>query len=388
MKVIHVITGLGNGGAEALLLAILNNDPENFHVVISLTDSGYYGKAIEGLGIELHCLEMSRYPFSPRPYLKLYRLIRLIGPDVIQCWMYHANIIGGIIGKLSGNRVVWSIHQAHADVKRNGFRNGLVIRFGALLSYFVPNLTIYCSQLAYSEHLNIGFNKNYSFIVHNGVDTNKFKLLEDKKRFLLRRKLFEIDPNILIIGMVARYTHEKDFPNLFEALSICAECELEFILVLVGKGITPNNLELMILIEKYKMTERVRLLGLQDNVPEIMAALDMHVMSSSVEGFGNVVAEAMACGTPAIGTQTGAICEMIGSLGWTVPIKNPSKLANSINKAVHERIMTPELWEARRRLCREKIQKSFSIQSMVESLRSFWNSDYQKKGKNKQKGAY
>lgn len=387
MKVIHVITGLGNGGAEALLVALLNNDAKNFHIVISLTDSGHYGKAIEEMGVELHCLNMGRYPLSPISYLKLYRFMRLKRPDVIQCWMYHANIIGGIIGKLSANRVIWSIHQAHTDIKRNGFRNALVIRACALLSYMVPNIVIYCSKLAHSEHLKVGFNNSLSFVIHNGVDTKKFKPLEDTHRALVRQRLFGVDSNLSIIGMVARYTHEKDFPNLFEALRICAEYEFEFILVLVGKGMTPKNLELMTLIKKFGITERVRLLGLQDNVPEIMAALDLHVMSSSVEGFGNVVAEAMACGTPAIGTQTGAIYEMIGFLGWIVPIKNAPELANAINRALHERMTAPELWQARRGLCRERIEQSFSIKTMVSAMRLFWSSDNKTSDTNNQKRA-
>jgi glycosyltransferase involved in cell wall biosynthesis len=261
---------------------------------------------------------------------------------------------------------------------RNGFRNFLIIRFGALLSYLLPNSVIFCSKLALTTHLKVGFNESISIVIHNGVDTKIFKPFEDKERVLLRDRLFGIKSDLAIIGMVARYTQEKDFSNLFEALSIYSKHNSEYTLLLVGKGMTPENFELMSLAKKYGITEYVRLLGLKNNVPEIMAALDIHVMSSSVEGFGNVVAEAMACETPAIGTQTGAICEMIGASGWVVPVKNAPKLASAINLAIQERVVTPELWQIRRRLCRERIQQYFSIDSMVKSINICWIEDYQK----------
>jgi glycosyltransferase involved in cell wall biosynthesis len=71
-----------------------------------------------------------------------------------------------------------------------------------------------------------------------------------------------------------------------------------FVAVLVGTGMTAENPELMQRFAKAGVAGRVRLLGTRPDVPAIMAALDVHVISSSAEAFPNVLAEAMACGTP------------------------------------------------------------------------------------------
>lgn len=373
LKVVHIITGLGNGGAEALLYSVLSNDPDNKHFVISLTDSGRYGDRIIALDIDLYCLHLSRSPLSPYSFLNLYHILCHIQPDLVHCWMYHANLLGGLVSKLAGYPILWSVHQAHADVKRNGLRNALLIRLGGLLSHFVPSAVTYCSEFARVAHLQVGYMGQNSSVLHNGIDLNRFRALSKNERSLIRIEIFGHNPSIPILGMAARYTHEKDFTTLFAALHECMMRDQEFALVLVGNEMEASNQPLLELITQFGLREHVYLLGSRDDIERIIGALDIHILSSYVEGFGNVVAEAMACETPVVGTDTGAVEAMIGTTGWLVPIKNPIAMADALGDALHEMKNFPNMWRERRIRCRGQIKTHFSIESLIQGLHHLWN---------------
>mgnify|MGYP001544361368 CR=1 FL=1 len=105
-----MITGLGNGGAEKVLFRLVTCDGHNEHIVISMMDLGIYGPQLKELGFAVHALEMPRARISMKGLSRLYRLIKSIQPDVIQTWMYHADLIGGIIGRLGGcPAIFWGI---------------------------------------------------------------------------------------------------------------------------------------------------------------------------------------------------------------------------------------------------------------------------------------
>jgi glycosyltransferase involved in cell wall biosynthesis len=372
MKIVHVITGLGNGGAEALLYSLVKNDAGNSHAVVSLTDPGRYGPELEAVGVEVHCLHMGRLPLAPDGYLRLFRILRTIAPDLVQCWMYHANLIGGWVARFAGIPVIWTIHQAHTDIGRNGLRNALVVRVGALFSYLIPGRVSYCSDFARAEHLRAGYARRNAVVIRNGVDVERFRLIADKERAAIRGEVFGLDAEVPVIGMVARYTHEKDCPTLFAALGECHRRGRQFAVVLAGNGMDCSNPELVALVEQAGLRDRVRMLGPRSDVQRIMAALDLHVLSSSVEGFGNVVAEAMACGTPGVGTRTGAVAEMIDTTGWLVPVSSPGELAAAIMAALDELESAPGAWQERRVRCRERIQAEFAIGNAISAFHSCW----------------
>ena len=89
-------------------------------------------------------------------------------------------------------------------------------------------------------------------------------------------------------------------------------------------------------IKKLNLTNNIKLLGTKKNIPQIMNALDIHVLSSISEAFPNVIVEAMACKTPCIATDVGDCRFIIGKSGWVVPHKNSLKLSIAIEKALSE----------------------------------------------------
>lgn len=113
-KVVHIITGLNDGGAEGVLTRLCLHSEQVQHVVISLMDDGKYGPLLARSGVTVHCLGMN--PGKPS-IVRLFRLIRLIRaeqPDAVQTWMYHADLLGGISARLAGvRRVFWEFVTQH-----------------------------------------------------------------------------------------------------------------------------------------------------------------------------------------------------------------------------------------------------------------------------------
>ena len=137
---------------------------------------------------------------------------------------------------------------------------------------------------------------------------------------------------------MARYAKMKDQLTLLKALSLVKLKKVNFLCVMVGTQINRNNLELIHNIKNYKLTKNIKLLGRRDDIVEIMSGIDIYVQSSKYgEGFPNVVAEAMACKTPCVVTNSGDAPFIVGRTGWIVPTNNPKKLASSILNAISEK---------------------------------------------------
>ena len=111
MQVLHIITGLGDGGAEALLYRMCKFDKEHNHIVISLMDEQKYGPLLKEIGVVVHILSFPKGKIKFSGFFKLYKLIKQIKPDVVQTWLDHADMIGGIVARLAGiKNIVWGVH--------------------------------------------------------------------------------------------------------------------------------------------------------------------------------------------------------------------------------------------------------------------------------------
>lgn len=371
MKVIHVITGLGNGGAEGVLYRLCVNDTRNTHIVISLMDEGKYGSLLQAHGIKVYCLHMNRGRLQIDPLLKLWHIFRRHNPDVVQTWMYHADLLGGVVARIAGiRRVYWGIRHTTFDPKTTKLSTILIARMCAILSRIVPTKIVCCAQSAAEVHASIGYTRHKLAVIPNGFDLTRFNL-DDEGGQKLRQQL-GIDASTPLIGMVARFDPQKDHDNLLAALEKVVQQGFTFQCLLIGPGIDNRNAKLRSLLETRKLQKYVRLLGPRRDIPEVMNALDIHVLSSAYgEAFPNVVAEAMASGTPCVTTDVGDAAWIIGDTGWVVNPRSPSDLAVAIIDALNA-LRDKDMWRERRRACRTRIEKYFGLEAMLESYQNLW----------------
>ncbi len=372
MAVIHIITGLNDGGAEGVLFRLCLSDKYNNHIVVSMMDGGKYGPLLLENGIKVHCLNMRPNRISLAGLLKLYRIIRKIKPDVVQTWMYHADLIGGIIARLSGiNNVVWGVRHGTHLKKDSKYLTILIARINAKLSFIVPKKIIYCAEKAKELHEAMGFNASKGFVIQNGYFTNVIRpAIEDRISF---RQELGIDDNVFLIGHVGRYNPQKDHLTLVKSIGNIERKHKLWKVVLVGSNLDGANKTLINLIRKHDLINDFIFLGRRSDIARVMNGFDLHVLSSSSgEAFPNVLAEAMACGTPCVTTNVGDAALIVGDTGWVVSPRDPTSLAYAIVQAYNECNLQTENWNDRKKACRDRVVKNFSIEKMVLGFNNIW----------------
>ena len=371
MKIINIITSLEDGGAEKTLYKICKYDSVNKLTVISLRGTGKYFSLLKKLGIKVYCLDMKYYSI-----IKFYSLIRLINslnPDVVQTWLPHADFIGGIAARLAGiNKVVWNIRYSNLANGVVKLKTIFLINILSKLSYIIPKAIIVNSNSGLKNCRNLGYSNKKLTLIHNGYDF--FNFFQYKKKNYIRKK-FKIDKKTHLIGLVARYDPTKDHENLLNALSIIKKKNIKFFCVLIGTEI--QNKILLRQINRLGLNGYVKLIGRINDIFSYLNQLDIHVLSSKTEGFPNVVAEAMACGTPCVVTDVGDAAIIVGKTGWIAPPKNSIKLANKIEKALSE--VGNKSWKKRCYEAKLRIKKKFEISKMVKSFNKIWSKINKKK---------
>ncbi len=372
MRVTHIITGLSDGGAEAVLARLCLAKVEDVsHTVISLTGRGKYGDLLERAGVSVVSIGLGSLTSLLRNYGDLVRAVEASSPDIVQTWMYHANLLGGVAARSRVDKpIVWGVRNTAPDRSVMKWRTRMTVRLGGLLSKFVPSRIVVCAENAVESHVRIGFARQKITVIQNGTDVDRFK-----KSTLSNcpfREEIGIDDDTCLLGMVARYNEQKDHENLIRALAILRDRGVDFRCILVGVGMATSNSKLVELLEENHVRDLVTPVGPMSKVEHVMASLDIHVLSSKIEGFPNVLAEAMACGTPCVSCDVGDASEIVGETGWIVPKQDASALALALEEAIAEYRDFSQRWEERRQLCRDRIVTNFALERMVGEYYDLW----------------
>lgn len=373
MLIAHIITGLNNGGAEAVLYRLVTNDTDHKHVVVSLMGMGKYGPMLEEKGIEVVCLNMPQGKLTLGGVLTLWKALRKYKPNVVQTWMYHADFIGGLVAKFAGvKNIFWNIRHTDLVPGESSKATILIARLCAKISDFVPTKIVCCAERAAQVHAELGYKTEKMVVIGNGYELSHFRVNEAIG--VETRKTLGMKADMPLLGKVGRFNAQKDHKNLLQALAILKNKGVDFRALLIGPNMDDHNAELMGWIEQNQLQDNLLLLSQRTDIPALMNAMDVHILSSSFgEAFPNVVAEAMACGTPCVATNVGDAGLIVGDTGWVVPPRNAAALADAIAQALLEKKNNPEAWQQRKLACRQRIEENFSVERMVESYHRVWN---------------
>ena len=371
-RIHHIISGLNDGGAEAVLYRLCTNDITHKHYVISMMDAGKYGPLLQQSGVEVYCLNMPQGRVTLRGLWYLWSLLREFKPYVVQTWMYHADLIGGVLARLAGVKAVfWGIRHTTLEPGKSKRSTIYVARLCALLSRWVPIKIVCCANKAVVVHEKLGYATNKMIVIPNGYDLEKFLVDHDTRNCL--RSEWGIDESMPLLGMVGRFDPQKDHKNLINALGKLRQSGFNFRFVLVGKNLLETNQELVAWIDAQNLHEHIILLGQRSDIPKVMNALDVHVLSSSYgEAFPNVLAESMACGTPCVTTDVGDAALIVGGTGWVVEPRNAEALATALLDSLISFHDEPA-WTIRKQQARERIVDNFSLEKMVNAYHAVWN---------------
>ena len=364
-KLVFISPGLDCGGAENILFNIAINKNLKDIVIISLTDIGFYGSLLQNQGYKVYSLNMKRNFLLVFKFIYLIILIKKFKPEYVHTWLYHANLIGGIAAKIAGiKKIFWSIHH---DYEYSNIIMMIEIKILTILSYLIPDKIIFCSGLSKRNHLKNGFKKLISKTRENGISTSKFRP-NKKYRSELRDKL-NLTKDCFLLGNVSRYHPLKDHENLLKALSLINNKKINFKCILVGKGLSNRNKELVKKIKNFNLSDKVILYGNSFEIYKIMAGLDLHVLSSKKEAFGMVILEAMSTGIPCLSTNVGEAKSIIGNKDWIVEVDDPYSLAIKITNILKQKINLEDFST----LTRDRILKKYSIEKMIKRYKKIYN---------------
>jgi glycosyltransferase involved in cell wall biosynthesis len=371
MRIVLLSTSMGMGGADKQLLSAAQELRSRGHEVllISLTPLGPMGLEARSRGIPTESLEMRRGIPDPRGLLRLGRLVQAWRPDVLHSHMVHANFMARVLRLyVRVPALVSTIHSLHEGGRlkmwvyrlTNGLADQMTIVSQAAADRFVTERIIPRELLT---------------VVPNGVDTERFRTVPLEARQRLRKSM-GLERAFVWIA-VGRFDPPKDYPTMLRAFATLRARAPEAVLLLVGRGSLQTETES--LARALGLTDRVRFLGVRNDVPELMSAADGYVMSSAWEGMPVVLLEAAAAGLPIVATAVGGNREVVcdQESGFLVPPGDPDALGEAM---VRLSASSDDQRRAMGERGREHVRARYDLSRMVERWEELYREVLARKG--------
>lgn len=369
--ILFVTTTLGTGGAEQMLLKILQRlDRRQFApMVVSLLDGGTVGRRIEELGVPVVCLRMDRWHRIVAAPFVLAQLIRRHRFVLIQGWMYHGNVVAWAGRWLAGSKTPLSfgIRQSFYGLARERFNTRWVMRMNAWLSGRMQGC-LFNSRFSLKTHGDFGFRGHNMRVIPNGFDLDAY-MPRPERGAALRAEL-ELG-GAPVVGMVARFHPMKGHHDFLQAAAIVRRTLPQVKFLLVGTGVTGRNRQLAAWIEELDLNNAVLLMGERTDIADLNNVFDIACLASRAEAFPNVMGEAMACGIPCVSTDVGDCADIVGVAGRIVPPGDPASLAAAVLELLNlDRQGRQDLGRAAR--C--SVVARFDMQGVVRQYERYFHS--------------
>jgi len=332
MRIAIIITGLSTGGAETMLFKLLERiDRRRYEFyVISLTTLGEIGPRITELGIPVEALGMVRGSLDNPGIFRLFRRLRNLDVALVHTWMYHADLLGGLAARAAGVRhVIWGIRCTNFDQDMTSLSTRMIVRTNAMLSRWLPTGILSCSEVAAKVHVAHGYYAKKMAVIPNGFDLAMFQPDSAARRSV--REELGLVGDALLVGIVGRYDPLKNHAGFIEAAGLLHLLNPQVHYVMVGAGLDNCNSEIVASANRVGVAHCTHLLGRRDDMPRLLASLDVMALTSCGEAFPNVLGEAMACGVPCVVTDVGDCANIIGTTGRVVQSGDMHSLALAIN---------------------------------------------------------
>lgn len=324
MKILYVITGLGGGGAEKVVAGLADEMSKLGHQVKIAYLKGEIVVKPQSDRIELVYLGLESLKQAKLAYSNYKKLLDQFEPDVVHAHMVHANIFARISRKF--RPIMKLICTAH-----NSNEGGKLRMLAYRLTNGLSDLNTNVSKEATQAFLEMQAFDKSAITIYNGIDLNKFNRIKVDKNYLINGCDYSSLKMILAVG---RFNQQKDYPNLLNAIQLLkTQTSQKFKVLIAGDGEERNKLESM--IRELDLEKDIVLLGRRDDIPELMVKANVFVLPSAYEGFGLVVAEAMACQTYVVATDCGGVKEVMGDTGILVQPKNSLDLAQALMRAIN-----------------------------------------------------
>lgn len=375
--VVHIIVGLEKGGAEMMLRRLVEAHMQSAtgsrHVVVSLTDVGFHGAALRAQGAEVHALGLRGPVGLLLGVFRLAALLRRIKPSIVQTWMVHSDLLGGLAARLVGvPHLIWGVRTTDYSVESRSTR--AVRWLCARLSSSVPDKVVCAAQASLQSSAQAGYDTRKLMVISNGFDVTALRVHAGAGASL--RQECGLQPDHIVIGCLGRYNPAKDHANFVSAAALLAARYPACRFLMVGRGLTAANAPLMEQIHATGFVDRFVLLGERSDPAACLDAMDVFVLSSRTEGFPNVLGEAMAMGVPCVSTDVGDAAFLLGEAGWVVPPRDSVALGQATSQLL-------DMPEPERKALGAKgilrVENEFSVAAAAQKFNNLYQSLLQQK---------
>lgn len=361
MRILLIVNSLGRGGAEHVVSSLADEFAQRGHEVkiVILFDLVDFAPSNDRVTIESLDLTNTLKIFSCMK--KLHSIVLSFRPDVVNSHLFHSNMLARFLRLSSSVPVI--ISSAHNTNEKSGLRM-LAYRLTDKLVDISTNVS---AQAVKSFVYQKAVKKNRMIVMHNGIDTRSFAPSRPENDDI-RKELGLHSEEILVIA-VGRLSPQKDYPNLLEAFSNSLLESPTLRLLIAGEGPLRNELEEI--CRDLVLEKSVNFLGLRRDVPQLLNASDIFILSSAWEGFPLVVGEAMSCERLVVATDVGGVSEWLPNSRFVVPPNDPHALAHALRESVR---VGAEARKSIGKLNRERIENNFSLETVTDRWLNLYES--------------
>ena len=360
LSIVLLVRSLNYGGAERQLVELAKGLHRRGHSVLVAVfyQDGPLLADLRETGVPVALLAKDGR-WDARFVCRLGRLLRRLRPDVVYSFLVEPSVQAVLLKPfLPGTRIVWGVRASNVELEVYGWFPRLTFRVSRLLGRFV-DLVVANSWAGAAYHRAKGYPATKVTVVPNGIDLKRFR--PDPEAGRRARAAWRVPEQSTVVGTVGRLDPMKDHPTFLEAAAVLSRIQQQLLFVCVGDGPAGYRFELQARAAALGLSNRVIWTGTQEDMTAVYNGLDLCCLSSAFgEGFSNVLGEAMACGVPCVATDVGDAARILDGCGVVVPPGSPSRLAEAIREGL------AHVSQDRKRACRERVEREFSVDRMVD----------------------
>ncbi len=356
MKILYYIDSLNIGGAEKLLLEMLDAYREEHEIRVGYFTEGPLRKDVEAMGIATHRLSY-RGLKDPLAIWRSLQLIREFKPDVIHTHLSKSDLLGQLTGGMLGvSARVSSIHNVDPWRKHQLFSRVMRVLTARCQKLIAVSAEVRTFTLKWSRYPD-----DKIIVIDNGIDLTRFDPAIVKPIDLTQ---FGVPADATIIGIVGRLLEQKGHDFFLDMAHLLAQTHENLHFLVIGDGALREALEMR--TQELGLASQVTFTGFLDDVPAVLASLDIMVFSSRWEGLPVALLEGMAMQRPMVVTEVGGIPGVVVNQenGLLVPAENAQALADACSQI----LQNPDLKKSLGQQARATIQRDYDQQNMHQKI--------------------
>jgi glycosyltransferase involved in cell wall biosynthesis len=363
-KILFVIDGLEFGGGERCFAQIISGLPEDkYEIFLASAENRLFYDAIRKTRVHFIPLDFSR-TCNPLPLARLVKIIRTEEIDIVHGQGARAEFYARFASGLSrSSKYVSTVAMPVEGYDVGKFQKRVYLFFDRFSERHVDRFIVVSDSLKKRmiNHHTVPAEKIVR--IYNGIEIDFYNTDEQEDRRAKIREELSLDNDVLLVGAIGRLVWQKGFEYFLQCIpdvvGICSRTKF----LLIGEG--PLRRPLEDLSKRLGIEPFIIFTGQRNDIRDVLAALDIIVITSVLEGFPMITLEAMAMGKPIIATRIDGTTEQIrdGKEGLLVASRSPAELTKAIVRVAGDSLLASSLGNA----ARQRVIAEFSVQQMIEA---------------------